>query len=543
MKEIRQIIQAYEAARKRAVLATVVHIEGSAYRAPGARMLILEDGTLTGAVSGGCLEGDVLRKALLVMSEDKPLLVTYDTSDEEDAVIGVSLGCNGIIRILLEPMSAKVLQLLQQAVTGREPAILVTYFSLKDKKRVDQGTRLVYRDNGTSAPADLEADIARTMASGTSAFVQYSNDLTAFIEYIAPLPHLVIAGAGNDVMPLVQMAAILGWPVTLVDGRPAYANTQRFPGCQLLISKPEEALGQLQIDAQTAIVLTSHNYEYDKAILAAAIDTAARYIGLLGPHKKKVRLVEELSIDTTRLYGPTGLDIGAETPEEIALSVIGEIKAVFAQRKGGSLRDINGHIHTRQTQIVPPMQDYGIVLLAAGKSSRLGQPKQQLVYEGDTLLRNAVRSALGTGAHTVVVTSDDDAQLSDLPVAIVHNADAAEGMASSIRTGVRYLLDAHPTLQYVMVMVCDQPYVNTAHLQALIAAQQASSSPVAASFYAGRKGVPALFHRSLFPQLLALKGDTGAKHLIATLGDGVVVVPFPEGAIDVDTEEAYKRLV
>lgn len=541
MKEIRQIIHAYEQARlqeKKAVLATVVHIEGSAYRAPGARMLITEDGALTGAVSGGCLEGDVLRKALLVMSGEQPLLITYDTSDEEDAVIGVSLGCNGIIRILLEPVRTgpNVIDILQQATATRQPAVLLTLFSPGDKKHPLQGTSL----------ANNTIDIDKVLAGKTSSFVQYDATFTAFIEYIPPVPALVIAGAGNDVMPLAQLAAVLGWDVILADGRPAYANTTRFPGCQVLVTAPDKALLQVAVDEHTAVVLMSHNYHYDKAVLQQAAGSAAGYIGILGPHKKKERLLEELALSPVqhaRIYGPTGLDIGAETPEEIALSIIAEIKAVFAGRSGTSLRGITGNIHQRQTQIAPSMQAYAVLLLAAGESKRLGSAKQELVYKGDTLLRHAVRTAqaLNTAA-TVVVCSKATDQLNDLRPHIVINENHSEGMASSIREGVTFIGTQYPQVNHILVMLCDQPYVTTAHLQQLMVVQQLTGAPVTASYYEHRKGVPALFQASVFPQLMALQGDTGAKHLIESLGDAVATVPFPEGAIDIDTKEAYLQI-
>lgn len=566
MKEIRQIIQAYVQARsegKRAVLATVVHIEGSAYRAPGARMLITEDGQLTGAISGGCLEGDVLRKALLVITDEKPLLITYDTSDEENALIGVSLGCNGIIRILLEPIrerqSNNVIELLQLAMDKEHQAVLITFFSPSDKKQLLQGTQAALINNNILtaagglpvAAADILPDLNRVLADKASAFVQYPS-FTAFIEYIAPVPSLVIAGAGNDVIPLVQMAALLDWDVTLLDGRPAYANQRRFPGCQVMITQPDKALQQIQVNEHTAIVLMSHNYQYDKAVLAQALASTAAYIGILGPKKKKDRLREELAAEGVVLpaqdcvYGPIGLDIGAETSEEIALAIIAEIKAVFAGRPGASLRSINGNIHQRKTQIVAPMQTYAVLLLAAGASKRLGAAKQDLLYQGDTLLRHAVRTAKEiAAAATVVVTGVDynKEQLHDLQPDIVVNTQAQEGMGSSVREGVRYICDKYPQVQHILIMLCDQPYVNAAHLRALIDMQQTKGTAVAASYYAGRKGVPALFQASLFPQLLALQGDTGAKHLIENLGDEVVTVAFPEGAIDIDTKEAYQQIL
>lgn len=575
MKEIRQIIAAYGLAiaeHKKTVLATVVHIEGSAYRGPGARMLITEDGLLTGAISGGCLEGDVLRKAQQVMMEGKPMLITYDTTDEEEDAFGISLGCQGIIRILLEPLPAEKeitpISLLRKITEARQASVIVTFFSPDNQRHPMQGTRLCVMQDTVSIKDEMPIDdeamatgITHALLNRRSAFIKYpaqtsAAGFTAFIEYIAPVPSLIIAGAGNDVLPLVQLAAVLGWDITLVDGRPAYANATRFPGCRISIARPGDALQHLTIDEHTVILLMSHNYQYDKAILAEALKSNASYIGMLGPRKKKVRLLQELEeegiilsdSDLARIYAPTGLDIGAETSEEIALAIIAEIKAVFAGRPGTLLRGHNGKIHQRQTRIVSSsLQSYAVLLLAAGESKRLGKPKQQLAYNGKTLLQHATHEALETGAAaTVVILAPEpgnEEQLKGLPVDIVINEDAWEGMSGSIRKGIEYITGYYPQVKNVLIMLCDQPYVNASHLSALIEKQRDTGAAVVASYYDGRKGVPALFNQSVFSQLLMLEGDTGAKYLIESLGDAVATIAFPQGVIDVDTKEAYQQIV
>lgn len=376
MKEIRQIIAAYETAvakGQKAALATVVHVSGSSYRGPGARMLITEDGMLTGAISGGCLEGDALRKALAVIMQEKPMLATYDTSDEEDAVFGAGLGCNGIIRVLIEPLNAEQkinpVTLLQHAVEKREASVLVTFFSLQDKRHPQQGTRLLRKAGGEqflsgNMPVALHAvtrDAENILAEKNTAFIQYApakeQPVSAFLEYLAPPVSLVIAGAGNDVLPLVQIAGILGWDITLLDGRPNYANARRFPDCRLIVADPGSALHQVVTDDRTAIALMTHNYHYDKAMLKKLVTLPVKYIGMLGPKKKLARMLMELEEEGTALtpeqlsaiYSPVGLDIGAETAEEIALAICAEIKAVFSEKAGAYLRNYTGHIHQRKT--------------------------------------------------------------------------------------------------------------------------------------------------------------------------------------------------
>ena len=379
MKEIKNIIAAYyksvEEGRQSA-LATVVHLEGSSYRRPGARMLITDNGQLTGAISGGCLEGDALRKALLAMAEQKPMLVTYDTMDEDDAKFGVGLGCNGIIQVLIEPIDANQpnnpIQLLKEIVAKRQQAILVTLFSLQQKKDTHQGTCILLKEDGSIVEKNnhlqlkdiLLADAILAMENKQSVFKNYvtpQQDVTAFIEMIQPALSLIVIGAGNDVIPLTQMADILGWETTVIDGRAANANKDRFEtACKIIVAKPENVLSQINIDKQTVFLLMTHNYNYDKAMLKELIQKDIVFIGMLGPIKKLERILNEFKEEGLQLseqqqaviHSPVGLDIGAETPEEIALSIVAEIKATLANKKGKPLKEFSTAIHCREATII-----------------------------------------------------------------------------------------------------------------------------------------------------------------------------------------------
>jgi xanthine/CO dehydrogenase XdhC/CoxF family maturation factor len=370
MKEIRDIIKAWMVALqegKQSALATVVHVEGSSYRRPGARMLVTEDGELTGAISGGCLEGDALRKALMVISGGKKKLVTYDTTGEDDAMLGVQLGCNGIVHILFEPVDAKdpnnPVRLLQQVAEKRSGAVITTLFSLKTD--LQPGTCFLYRDTVlfNQVPAclylGLLAEVEHAFEAKSSVIKllkEDENNINAFIEFIAPPVTVVIAGAGNDAIPLVDICHILGWETIVVDGRASHANTRRFQkATKVLVVKPPEVLKNINVDAQTVFVLMTHNYNYDIALLKALLEVDFRYAGLLGPKKKLDRMLDELreqdvkfsESQLSKLYGPVGLNIGAETPEEIALSIVAEIKTVLAGATGVSLNKLEQPIHQR----------------------------------------------------------------------------------------------------------------------------------------------------------------------------------------------------
>jgi len=378
MKELEDIVKAFDVAQqqgKQTALATVVQVEGSSYRRAGARMLVTEDGELTGAISGGCLEGDALRKARLAMAQQQPMLVTYDTTDDDDAKLGVGLGCNGIIHILIEPIFTDrphhPINLFKKFLSKRQNAVVITLFSLANRKAAQPGTCLFLTGEELISNCDTETlkdellnDAKSVLQEGRSATKTYPSDfeLTGFIELLKPAVSLLVFGAGNDTIPLVQMAAVLGWHTTVIDGRTNYAVSSRFPlAKRVLLAKPDEVLSQVSIDSRTVAVLMTHNYNYDLAMLHQLLPLQLTYIGSLGPKKKLHRMLDELldhgldihSDQLQRVYGPTGLDIGAETSEEIALSILSEIQAVLQQREGKALRDKNTVIHTPEMAELP----------------------------------------------------------------------------------------------------------------------------------------------------------------------------------------------
>jgi xanthine/CO dehydrogenase XdhC/CoxF family maturation factor len=371
MKEIIDIVAAYDEAHalgKKTALATVVLVEGSAYRRAGARMLITEDGQLTGAISGGCLEGDALRKARLVILQQQPLLVTYDTTDDDDAKLGVGLGCNGIIHILIEPITAdsnNPINLLKYIINNRHHAVLVTMFSVEDRKAPQPGTCLCLTDDKLTVTLPETAPYRPALIANAMQVLEQQHsevqvyeagvNYTAFIEYIKPVISLVIIGAGNDAVPLTRIASVLGWDITVIDGRANYAVSERFPlAGHVVTAKPTEVLSHIEINGRTAIVLMTHNYNYEIALLKELLPTSLPYIGILGPKKKLERMLAEIEDagiriseeQLNRIYGPVGLDIGSEGAEEIALAVVSEIKAVLSSRQGYSLKYKPAPIHT-----------------------------------------------------------------------------------------------------------------------------------------------------------------------------------------------------
>jgi xanthine dehydrogenase accessory factor len=366
MKELKDIILAYDKAvadNRKTVLATVVKVEGSSYRRPGARMLITEDGRMTGAISGGCLEGDALLKAQHAIFQQQNKLEIYETTDEEDRRMGVHLGCNGTIYILFEPIRNEdpnnPVNLLRRTLGKRKDSVVGTIFNPYNKSHQTGTCCLICSDEELflNNSRSLEKDAQECLEQKRTVSKVY-DDCCVLYQFIPPPVRLVVIGAGNDVQPLSELTHLLGWEQVIVDARPVYATQERFPKANRICRvKPSEVLSAIDIDEYTAVVVMTHSYKYDMAALEQLILTDCRFIGVLGPKKKFRKMLDDLAMKgikinketISRIYSPIGLDIGAETSEEIALSILAEIKAVFSNRTGASLNERIVEIHERST--------------------------------------------------------------------------------------------------------------------------------------------------------------------------------------------------
>ena len=364
MKEIKTIINAYNSidfSTTKAALATVARVEGSSYRRTGARMLVLDNGTYLGGISGGCLEGDALRRAQKAMAQDKSSIVTYDTTQDDGAQIGVGLGCNGIIDVLFTPLHQNEknnpVELLSTLTAIRVPEVVVTITAAEKTDLL--GKTVLYKNDeqfmheftsATIASPVLE-DIHHCINKQSSSTITYEQaGIKLFIEVLLPVTHLVLFGGGYDMYPLVRIAREIGWDVTVVTNVHKADKSLFTTATEVLHNKGEQ---KPYIDAYTAIVLMAHDYKTDLANLQQMLGTATRYIGLLGPRKRSQKMFDAIGRDGNniseenmhRIFAPAGLDIGAATPEEIALSICAEIRSVFAGRNGNSLRLREGTIY------------------------------------------------------------------------------------------------------------------------------------------------------------------------------------------------------
>lgn len=372
MKEFRSIVEAYgklDYSARKAALATVVKVRGSSYRSPGARMLITDDGRWVGSISGGCLEGDALRKARKVILEGKPMAVTYDTREESNQNLGIALGCNGIIDVLIEPIdhndAVNPVRVFETFIHTRDPVALATIFRSEDEKvtgqklLIDQAGSIQKEFTDKELTSRIAADLSKlfeTITSETRSYEWQGSTVDVYLELIPPNISLIIFGGGFDARPVSQLAKTLGWEVTVTDECAAHIAPLFFPGADnLSLCSRTYIERDFDITPYTACVLMSHNYEYDRDVLRTLLKTPTPYIGILGPRKRFDKMCEEFdregivltADDRHRIHSPIGLDIGAETPDEIAVSIVAEIQGKFTCRSGGFLKYRQGPIHKR----------------------------------------------------------------------------------------------------------------------------------------------------------------------------------------------------
>ena len=297
------------------VLATVVATAGSTYRKPGARMLLMADGSYIGLLSGGCLESDLQIHAREVLESSMARAVEYDTRGPDDVLFGVGAGCQGTMRVLLEPAGPMSPAEAALAAAGRATRLgeSTSLIMVHDSAQLRLGT---YRSD-----QDLPAE----------------ERSRAYVQQLAPPPHLLICGAAPDAEAVVSTARALGWRVSVVDHRPAYVAAARFAGAELHVANPKALRSKIDLTRCHAAVVMSHHLPSDEVYLRelAAAGVPA-YVGLLGPKARRSRLAQELGpviekLDG-RIRGPVGLDIGATTPEGIALSIVAQIHAWLAGR-------------------------------------------------------------------------------------------------------------------------------------------------------------------------------------------------------------------
>jgi xanthine/CO dehydrogenase XdhC/CoxF family maturation factor len=375
MKEFLAITAALRATTTPSVLATLVKAEGSSYRRTGARSLWREGAARLGSISGGCLEEDLALHAAEVRASGDARVVVYDTTDENDLVWGAGLGCHGVVHVLLERIGAgapPALAFVEAAWARREAVALATVFQAagaREREVPPLGPAFALAERGETWRAantsmmmagaqeqcfDAARETLRARRSASRALAVWPGAPEVFFEFLPPPPALVIFGAGDDAQPLARLAAELGWLVTVIDARPAYATALRFPeASRLIVARGEEAVAAAPLEARALVVVMTHRYLDDLPILRALLPRPLAYLGLLGPKKRAEKILADLaregcalaSEQSARLHAPVGLDLGGATPEEVALAILAEMQAVRWQRDARPLRGRTRPIH------------------------------------------------------------------------------------------------------------------------------------------------------------------------------------------------------
>jgi xanthine dehydrogenase accessory factor len=346
-----EVIRSADAGEQAAV-ATVVAIERSAYRRPGAKFLVKQGGATSGSVSGGCLEADVREVALAALREGAPRLLHYDTGSDDRTAWGLGLGCNGSVDILVQlatsPAALDVARRVRELLGGEEAFAVAT---MLEGERA--GRAIVFARGGPSGSTG-DGALDRELASGASAALERRETsvhalgaMRAFFEVLVPPPHLLVFGAGDDAIPLVEYAAGAGFRVTVVDHRPAFLTDARFPAAWRLVQRrPEEGIAGLPMREGACAVLKAHSLGIDRDWLAALLPTPLAYLGLLGPRARSEEMLRQIgAAPDDRVFAPIGLDVGAEGPEQVALSIVAELLAARAGRPPRHLRQREGAIH------------------------------------------------------------------------------------------------------------------------------------------------------------------------------------------------------
>jgi xanthine/CO dehydrogenase XdhC/CoxF family maturation factor len=337
---------------KATALATVTRIQGSAYRRPGAKLLIEEDGAVLGGVSGGCLEEDVRQVGLKVLRSGESRVLHYETGDDESRVWGLGLGCDGQVDLVVQPISpeaavgawARVRALLD----GDSPFALATIAEDGASGGVlavgEQG-RVVDRWTEPAEVDPLEGAVREALRARRTTLGNVGSR-RVFAEVLSPPPRLIVCGAGDDASPLVALATSVGFRVFVVDHRRALLDPKRLPEAhQRILARADEDSVALPSDADTYAVVMTHSLRHDTAWVRRLIAAPVAYVGALGPRARTQRILAELGTTDARVFGPVGLDIGADGPEQVALSVVAELLAVRSRREPRHLRERELAVH------------------------------------------------------------------------------------------------------------------------------------------------------------------------------------------------------
>jgi len=348
MREVLSEIDRWRARGERVAIATVIATRKSAPRPVGSKLAVSESGEMAGSVSGGCVENEVFGHACEVLAGAQPQILSYGISD--DLALTVGLPCGGEIDVFVDAPDEELLERMRRVIDTDERAVLFSVVA-----GAGLGSELLVTEDGLRVGEGPEEAVARfdeVLRAGRNRLLELSDGRKVFAEVYGPPPRLLVIGAVDTAEALCAAARLVGWRTIVADARAKFATKERLPSAdEVLVAWPDEALAQVLPDHQTAVVVLTHDDKFDVPALKGALATDAFYVGALGSRRNQERRrerlleagVDEEALD--RIAGPCGLDIGADTPAETAMSILTEIMATRAGRGGGPLRASAGRIH------------------------------------------------------------------------------------------------------------------------------------------------------------------------------------------------------
>lgn len=365
MREILDDVLAWTEQGKNVAVATVIAVERSAPRGPGAAMAVSEDGVVTGSVSGGCVEPAVYDEAMTAIRSGRAKRLRYGISDDQAFEVGLT--CGGTIHLVVTPLSAgsiDPLVALKEALDDDSPAAVATVvegphagaLALIDERRVVGSLGSDGLDYAVSEDAlgMLEMGETNLMTYGVDG-ERRPEDVTVFVDSFSPPPNMFVFGAIDFAAAVARIGKFLNYRVTVCDARAKFATKQRFPEADdVIVQWPHEFLADARVDKRTVICILTHDPKFDVPVLQLALETPAAYIGAMGSrrtHEERSRDLLAAGVseeDLGRIASPIGLDIGATTPEEVAVSIAGEVIATRHHASGGRLSERGGAIHKQQ---------------------------------------------------------------------------------------------------------------------------------------------------------------------------------------------------
>ena len=365
MRELLDPLLVWWTAGDAVALATVVSTSRSAPRDPGAAMAVNASGEVVGSVSGGCVEGAVVEVAHQVLADGVPQLVTYGISDDEAFAVGLT--CGGILDVFVERLQLPTFDGLAATVRDEQPVALATVLqgSLAGAKVVVRPDTVEGTTGSEGMDVAVVADSRGMLAQGATGLRHYGpagerrlDDVAVFVQSLTPRPRMLVFGAIDFAAAVAQVGAFLGYRVTVCDARAVFATPARFPEAdEVVVEWPHRYLARTPVDARTVICVLTHDPKFDVPLLEVALRTDAAYVGAMGSrrtHDERLARLREVGLsdkELARLSSPIGLDLGARTPEETAVSIAAEI---IGSRWGGSgrpLADTEGEIHPHRSQV------------------------------------------------------------------------------------------------------------------------------------------------------------------------------------------------